>query len=104
MGGMRYIPSSQIFVTSLIDQLGLAQRDFPMGNPNPAIGQNNNLLYLRRHHLRFGDLSYSDKVPYTVRSSEQNMSPTQLETYLLNSLVPQAAKLTLKDWFQVKVL
>ena len=33
MGGMRYIPSSHVFVTSLIEQLGLAQRDFPMGKP-----------------------------------------------------------------------
>jgi len=32
------------------------------------------------------------------------MSPPQLESYLLNSQAPEAAKLTLQEWFQVKVL
>lgn len=103
LGGMRYIPATQALVANLIDQLGLLVKSFPMGSPNPKIGQNRNLLYLRRHHLRSEELSSSAKVPYRVHWSERDMSPSQLQTYLMNLLVPDAASLSLDDWFQLKV-
>ncbi|HEY4172260.1 MAG TPA: NAD(P)-binding protein, partial [Rhodopila sp.] len=51
VGGMRYIPTQHIMVASLVDHLGLAKKDFPMGAPEP-VGANCNLFYLRGKHLR----------------------------------------------------
>jgi monoamine oxidase len=103
LGGMRYIPDSQAFVRELIENLGLPTRDFPMGAPDDPGGMNN-LMYLRRRLMRARDLTNPAMVPYLMNPSEQGMNPDQLQAYVMNSLVPNAANLTQDQWNEVRVL
>jgi Flavin containing amine oxidoreductase len=102
LGGMRYIPDSQTFVTELIRVLDLETREFPMGAPDDPGGLNN-FLYLRRRLLRARDLTDSALVPYQLNASEQGMNPDQLQRYVMDSLVPNAAKLTPDQWNEVEI-
>jgi lysine 2-monooxygenase len=104
LGGMRFIPGNQYLTTGLIGELELPVRDFPMGNPDPAIGGNANYLYLRRRHLLFSDLADPAKVPYHLTSFERGKTPDALTNYVMNFLVPNAGTLTLDQWFGVEVL
>ena len=103
LGGMRYIPDSQDFVRELIDNLGLPNREFPMGAPDDPGGMNN-LMYLRRRLMRARDLTDPAKVPYLMNPTEQGMNPDQLQKYVMESLVPHADKLTQDQWNEVTVL
>ncbi|HKI01068.1 MAG TPA: FAD-dependent oxidoreductase [Thermoanaerobaculia bacterium] len=103
LGGMRYIPDSQDFVRELIDNLGLPNREFPMGAPDDPGGMNN-LMYLRRRLMRARDLTDPAKVPYLMNPTEQGMNPDQLQKYVMDSLVPHADKLTQDQWNEVSVL
>src|SRR5262249_44851922 len=58
----------------------------------------------RSRHLLFSDLTDASKVPYALTWFERNKTPDALTTYVMNYLVPNAAKLTLKEWFNVEVL
>jgi len=102
LGGMRYIPDSQTFVRELIENMGLPTRDFPMGAPDDPGGMNN-LMYLRRRMMRARDLTNPAMVPYLLNPTEQGMNPDQLQKYVMDSLVPNAANLTQDQWNQVKV-
>ena len=102
LGGMRYIPKSQTFVTELINDLGLQTRDFPMGAEDDPGGMNN-LVYLRRVLLRARDLSNSAMVPYRLNPTEMGMNPDQLQRYVMDTLVPNADKLTQDQWNEVDV-
>lgn len=99
LGGMRWLKSHEI-VVGLIDHLGLATREFPMGPDGGA----NNLLYLRRRQLRVKDLTDPAKVPYRMNPDEQGMNPDQLQAYVMNSLLPFNGELSAEDWWTVKVL
>lgn len=103
LGGMRYIPSTQPLISAVIDELGLPSHVFNMGNPDPTIGPNDNLLYLRGRHLRWKDLADPSKVPYEMSWSEQGRTMDELQVHVMNMLVPDAADLSLDDWFQVEV-
>jgi monoamine oxidase len=103
LGGMRYIPKSQAFVRELIETLGLANREFPMGAPDDPGGMNN-LMYLRRRLMRARDLTDPSKVPYLMNPTEQGMNPDQLQRYVMDSLVPNAANLTQDQWNATRVL
>ena len=109
VGGMRYIPDSQAFVTNLIGQLNLTPRDFPMGGKDDPGGQNN-LMYLRRRLLRAFELQDPSLVPYLMNEVERGMNPDQLQKWVMDLLVPNAAEinqLPAKEaqdaWNQVKV-
>lgn len=102
LGGMRYIPDTQDFVRELIADLGLATRDFPMGAPDDPGGLDN-LVYLRRRLLRARDLTNPALVPYLLNPTEQGMNPDQLQRYVMDSLIPGAAKLTADQWNEVEV-
>ena len=103
LGGMRFIPKSQTFVTELIKQMGLKTRAFPMG-PEKDPGGSNNLVYLRRRLLRASQLTDAARVPYLMNPTEQGMTPDQLQLYVMNSLVPHAGQLTQDEWNEVEVL
>ncbi|HEV7506687.1 MAG TPA: FAD-dependent oxidoreductase [Thermoanaerobaculia bacterium] len=102
LGGMRYIPKSQAFVRELIENLGLPNREFPMGAADDPGGMNN-LVYLRRRLMRAKDLTNPAMVPYLMNPTEQGMNPDQLQRYVMNSLVPHAADLTQDQWNETKV-
>jgi len=103
VGGMRFIPASQAFVTDLIEELGLKRRPFPMGAPDDTAGFNN-LGYLRRRLMRIRDFTDPEKVPYLMNATEQGMTPDQLQKYVMDSLVPNASQLTQDQWNEVTVL
>lgn len=103
LGGMRFIPSTQPLVTGLIKHLKLPTKDFPMGNPDPAIGALQNYYYLRGKHLTLADLSVKGTLPYNLPWSEQGMNPDQMQAYVMNMLVPNAKNLSFEDWFKVEV-
>lgn len=103
LGGMRYIPSTQPLIGSVIEQLGLQSHTFLMGNPDPTIGASNNLLYLRGHHLRWRDLHDATKVPYDMSWSEKGRTMDELQVHVMNMLVPDADELSFDDWFDVEV-
>lgn len=102
LGGMRYIPDSQAFVRELIENLGLTNRDFPMGAPDDPGGMNN-LMYLRRRLMRARDLTNPAMVPYLLNPTEQGMNPDQLQKYVMDTLVPNAGNLTADQWNEVSV-
>ncbi|HVX40650.1 MAG TPA: FAD-dependent oxidoreductase [Gemmatimonadaceae bacterium] len=103
VGGMRFIPKTQAFVTDLIEHLGLARRPFPMGAPDDPAGMNN-FAYLRRRQMRIRDFKDPARVPYLMNPTEQGMTPDELQQYVMNSLVPSAGKLTADQWNEVSVL
>ena len=103
VGGMRFIPKTQAFVTDLIAHLELATRPFPMGAPDDP-GGFDNFGYLRRRQMRIRDFSDPDKVPYLMNPTEQGMTPDQLQKYVMESLVPNASELTQDQWNEVEVL
>lgn len=103
VGGMRFIPASQAFVTDLIHHLELATRPFPMGAPDDP-GGFNNFGYLRRRQMRIRDFGDAEKVPYLLDPTEQGKTPDQLQKYVMDSLVPNAVHLTQDEWTEVEVL
>lgn len=100
VGGMRYIPTQHIMVASLVDHLGLAKKDFPMGAPEP-VGANCNLFYLRGKHLRLHELADPDKVPYNMSFSERGQGPTNLQVRMMNNIFPGMENLSLCDLMKV---
>src|SRR6516225_8144650 len=62
LGGMRYT-SLQPTIKSLVQMLGLKTRAF-----TGAIDEN--IAYLRRHHLRIKDLKDSSQLPYHLTQTE----------------------------------
>ncbi len=103
VGGMRFIPKTQAFVTDLIVHLGLARRPFPMGAADDPAGANN-FAYLRRRLMRIKDFTDPAKLPYLLNPTEQGMTPDQLQQYVMNSLVPNADQLTQHQWNDISVL
>ncbi|MFW1836822.1 hypothetical protein, partial [Acinetobacter baumannii] len=86
------------FVESVVKQMQLATAPFPMGNSNPAIGESLNRVFLRDTHLLMKDLSVSELVPYNVAWGELNKNPDQLQSYVMNYLIPNNKDLTPQDW------
>jgi monoamine oxidase len=103
VGGMRFIPASQALVTDLVQELGLATRPFPMGAKTDP-GGGNNFAFLRRRQMRIKDYSDASKLPYLLNPTERGMTPDQLQQYVMDSLVPNAATLTADQWNEVTVL
>lgn len=105
LGGMRIIKTDNAnsFVESVVKQMQLATAPFPMGNSNPAIGESLNRVFLRDTHLLMKDLSVSELVPYNVAWGELNKNPDQLQSYVMNYLIPNNKDLTPQDWFDVEV-
>jgi monoamine oxidase len=103
LGGMRYIPSIHPLVTGLVKELGLAHRDFPMGDPKADPQGNNNYAYYRRQLGRIGQQGNSASMPYRVDESELNQTPDALQERVLTTLVPNYQKLSFDDWFEVEV-
>ncbi|MBC5810632.1 MAG: FAD-dependent oxidoreductase [Candidatus Eremiobacteraeota bacterium] len=103
VGGMRFIREKHKLVVGMIEELGLKARSFPMGHRDPKIGSNQNFVYLRRRHLRYGELSNSVKVPYELNWPERDMNPDELQTWAYRYLVPNWDTATLDDLFKVHV-
>ncbi|MCB0036889.1 MAG: FAD-dependent oxidoreductase [Anaerolineales bacterium] len=93
-GGMRYL-TNQPLVKGLIDQLGLETRPFPVSGDE-------NIYYIRGHHLRGRDFTNPDKVPYRLSWLEKGKTPGQLIAAAIDTLIPGAAHLTKEQWQEVK--
>lgn len=70
LGGMRYT-SDHIWVSSLVDHLGLPVEPFYVGEPQ-------NIAYIRGKQLRMQDLTNADLLPYDLAPDER--SPEMLAT------------------------
>jgi lysine 2-monooxygenase len=103
VGGMRYIPTQHKMVANLVDHLGLPTKDFPMGSPDPKVGSNCNLFYLRGKHLRLHELSDPAKVPYNLSWTERGLGPTNLQVQVMNYIYPNFGNLSLCDQMKIKV-
>ena len=101
LGGMRFIPKTQLLVDNLIGFLELPTVPFPMGDPKP-VGAANNLYYLRQKPIRSSNLTRPGEIPYNVSWNERGLDPDQLQAKVLNYLIPNNADLSPKDWFDVK--
>jgi monoamine oxidase len=104
LGGMRFIPESQPLITKAVATLGLATREFPMGNPGVTDGAANNFALLRNQHVFQKDFTDPVKVPYSLSGIERGKTPDQLRLLVQNLLIPNSAKLTYDEWFDVQVL
>jgi lysine 2-monooxygenase len=104
LGGMRYIPQSHPLVTNLVNELKLAHRNFPMGDPKTDPQGKRNYAYYRGELLRIGQQGDSAKVPYRVAATERNKTPDDLQLQVLTTLVPDYQSLSFDDWFKVEVL
>jgi monoamine oxidase len=86
LGGMRYM-SSQALARSLIEnKLKLATRPFAVAEPE-------NIAYLRRRHLRLGELTDPSKAPYNVDWAERGRDPGSLISYAVDQIVPGVTSL-----------
>lgn len=86
VGGMRFIPSWQLHISRLIEQLGLKDDviDFPMGDAH-------NLFFLRGESFRSQSFIYGT-TPYRLRGSEQGYSADDLFVVILNELLASVGK------------
>lgn len=113
LGGMRYIPSEHIMVKTLVDELGLQTKDFPMGsslrlepdNPgSPEAHADNNIFYLRGQYFRYRDFAeHPDRIPYKLAWNEQGYGPENLQVKVMNLICPGFADMSLCEQMQVKV-
>ncbi|WP_437963944.1 FAD-dependent oxidoreductase [Sorangium sp. So ce260] len=116
LGGMRFIPPSKDdptsghpMVSNLVEKgLGLPIVDFYMGNPQKgpdgrAIGDSENILYLRGKHLKMKEQGDPAKVPYNLAWNERGKTVNDLQLFAMNLLVPNNAELSLSEWMTTKV-
>lgn len=101
LGGMRYIEEDHIMVAQLINHLGLAKKNFPMGAP-PPVGANKNLYYLRGKHFRLDQIEDESVVPYNLNWSERGLGPEALQEQVMERLHPGYGKLSLCDQMRVE--
>jgi monoamine oxidase len=94
LGGMRFL-DLQRMVFSLTRHLGLATSDFPMGGPL-------NISTLRGFRLRNAVFEYPQIVPYRLLPSEQGRGPGDLLVKAIETVIPNATKLTPQQWEEVK--
>ena len=93
-GGMRFL-NNQPVVTNLVDYLDLSARAFP-------VNDNENIYYLRGHHLRQDEFTDGDKVPYRLKWLEKNKTPGQLIYAAIDTILPGAERLSHVEWQDVK--
>jgi len=94
LGAMRFL-NSQPIITNLVKHLNFEIVTF-------EVDSKNNIYFLRDRHLRVADFFDPEKVPYDLKFNERGMLPGDLMIYALNSLVPDAAYLSLEEWMEVK--
>jgi monoamine oxidase len=94
LGGMRFL-SLQRMVCSLVEYLQLSVSDFPMGGPM-------NIATLRGVRLRNAVFEYPQIVPYRLLPSEQGLSPGALLVKAIETIIPDATKLTPQQWEYTK--
>lgn len=93
-GGMRYL-TNQPHVNELIKALDLNTKPFPVSGDE-------NIYYLRGHHLRGRDFKDPAKVPYKLNWLERGKTPGQLIMDAIDTLIPGATKLNAEQWQAVK--
>lgn len=113
LGGMRYIPEDHIMVKTLVNELGLPKKDFPMGSSlplypgdknSPVAHADNNIFYLRGEYFRYRDFAeHPDKIPYKLAWSEQGYGPENLQVKVMNLICPGFADMSLCEQMRVKV-
>jgi monoamine oxidase len=95
LGGMRFLTSHKL-VVSLAAELKLKTDVF-------SIGDDKNIAFLRGVQLRFSELkSNPNKVPYRLRDSEKGSIPGELLVAAIRKAVPNADKITPREWEKVK--
>ncbi|MCF2907137.1 FAD-dependent oxidoreductase [Pseudoalteromonas sp. DL2-H2.2] len=114
LGGMRFIPEDHIMVSTLVDELKLETKDFPMGSKLPLYpsdktssveaGSENNLFYLRGQYFRYRDFAECpDKIPYNLEETERGYGPEDLQVKVMNLICPGFADMSLSEQMKVKV-
>jgi monoamine oxidase len=102
LGGMRFLTSHKL-VVALAAKLQLKTAPF-------LTGDDNNIAYLRGVRLRLSDFEkHPDMVPYRLRDNvkqgdirEFGSRPGALLVAAINKIVPDAAKIDVRDWEKVK--
>lgn len=93
LGGMRFT-TAQPYIQSLVEtKLELKTREF-------AVGQDENIAYLRQNFLRSAELKDPKKIPYHLTTAEkdrQNFSPGALLATAIEQLIPGATTTAGKD-------
>jgi lysine 2-monooxygenase len=106
-GGMRFHKETHI-VWNLIERLGLGPRAIPLPS-----GQPDNLVYLRRKHLRAGQVAtHPEVLPYHFRDLEIGKTSAALLTYVCDTAIEgfsdlrgaYAAAFDANDWERVAKL
>lgn len=114
LGGMRFIPEDHVMVSTLVDELKLQTKDFPMGSKlplypsnaesSPEAGSENNLFYLRGQYFRYRDFAECpDKIPYQLEETERGYGPEDLQVKVMNLICPGFADMSLAEQMKVKV-
>lgn len=93
-GGMRYL-TNQKLVTSLIAQLDLPNRGFPMGGPD-------NFVYVRGKRFKIGDYAKKAPIPYDLAPNERGLDPFELMVKAIDHVIPGAEKLSPAQWQTIK--
>jgi monoamine oxidase len=93
-GAMRYLTNQRI-VASLVGELGLDTRPFPMGGGD-------NPVFLRGKHWTAADYAHPGAIPYALAGDEVGLDPTALQIKAIRDLVPDAETLGPEKWLTVK--
>lgn len=94
VGGMRFL-SVQTLVTRLIEHLGLAVRDFPLGDDH-------NLYYLRGRRFHPSDLTRSETIPYFLKPEEQGRDPRTLMLETMDRMAPGCLKMSPPEFLEAR--
>ncbi len=113
LGGMRWIAEDHPMVNSLVHELKLAIKEFPMGSSlpldpkvkdSPKAGTENNLFYLRGQYFRYRDFAECpDRIPYNLGWSERGYGPEDMQVKVMNLICPGFADMSLAEQMAVEV-
>lgn len=95
IGGMRYLTTQKIVRSLIEDELKLQYKTF-------YTSEDENILYLRGHHLREQDFTDISRVPYDLTWLEQGKKPDDLIVQAIETIVPNARKLMPEQWMEIK--
>lgn len=95
LGGMRFFPTHAM-VRELVNLLKLPVIDFPSSGPD------GNITFIRNHHLRDKDFLIPEKIPYALSLQERGKTPSELISYVINTLIPEGIDASPADWNSIR--
>ncbi len=94
LGGMRY-RTSQPLIHSIVGELGLKTRPFP-------VAHDDNRYFLRGNHLRLEDFAGDGPIPYRLEAPYERLSPAEAVVAAFDHVLPGATTFDEDDWMRLR--